>query len=493
MRRLFYLLLASIAVLAIGCSKDSEPDSLIINGVTEVGKTPEIDFTPDGGVSAIDIQSNTVWAITPDGQDWYELSALSGEGNAKVNITVKSNRGDIERSARLNLVAGSAMATIAIIQKSQTLPSDPQQIEIKVRAYGGENAIEIIKGVDFSVEVPQSADWIKEASVNNEAGTVSFVFAENGTDEYREADVKVITSASKKDLGTVHISQSWRNIEPGELLIEEIFFTGNALPDTGKPEKRNGDQYYKLTNNTDETLYADGVMIMESKINSVLTYEYVEPIKESYTGIQTAYCIPGTGKDVPVKPGASIIICNNAQNHTVDNPNSFDLSKADFEWYDQSTSSANQDIDNPAVPNLDIWYTYTLSYWIMHNRGYTGHAIAVFPKSVTKEKFLADYKWEGQYINHTKVGDFTMNISKAYKIPNEWVLDAVNLSLKQLFYSLEFGEKLDAGYASCGEIDMDPNRYGKSVRRKTDTNGKLVDTNNSTNDFISDAVPSLKK
>ena len=491
MRKIFYLIVAAVAVLAAGCSKNSEPDSIIINGVTEEGKTPELNIAPEGGSSTIDIQSNTVWTITTDGQDWYELSALSGEGAAKVNITLKPNRGDEDRSARLNLVAGKATATIVVIQKAQVLPTDPQTSELKVRAYGGEKLVEFMKGVDVSVDV--QCEWIKGVNVDQEAGTVTLAFLENETDANREVDVKIVTAVSKRELETVHVIQSWRNIEPGELLIEEIFFTGNALPETGKPEKHNGDQYYKLTNNTDEVLYADGVVIMESKINSVLQYEYLEPIKDKYSGIETAYRIPGTGKDVAVKPGESLIIANNAQNHTTYNPNSFDLSNANFEWYDLSTSAANQDIDNPLVPNLDVWFTYSLSYWVLHNRGFTGHAIAIFPKSVTKEKFLADYKWEGKYISHTKVGDFEMNISKAYKIPNEWVLDAVNLSIKQLFYTLEFSESLDAGYASCGEIDMDPNRYGKSVRRKTDANGKLVDTNNSTNDFISDAVPSLKK
>ena len=92
MKRLLYLFMASVVMLAIGCSKDSKQDSLVINGITEAGKTPEFNFTPDGGISVIDIQSNTVWAISTDGQDWYELSALKGEGNAKVNITVKDRK-----------------------------------------------------------------------------------------------------------------------------------------------------------------------------------------------------------------------------------------------------------------------------------------------------------------------------------------------------------------------------------------------------------------
>ena len=39
-----------------------------------------------------------------------------------------------------------------------------------------------------------------------------------------------------------------------------------------------------------------------------------------------------------------------------------------------------------------------------------------------------------------------------------------------------------------GAIDKDPDRYGKSALRKRE-NGKLVDTNNSTNDFVRDSKP----
>ena len=35
--------------------------------------------------------------------------------------------------------------------------------------------------------------------------------------------------------------------------------------------------------------------------------------------------------------------------------------------------------------------------------------------------------------------------------------------------------------------------YGKSVLRKRGNDGKLTDTNNSTNDFTPDSTPSLKK
>ena len=49
------------------------------------------------------------------------------------------------------------------------------------------------------------------------------------------------------------------------------------------------------------------------------------------------------------------------------------------------------------------------------------------------------------------------------------------------------------GWTHCGKIDKDPERYGKSVLRKRGNDGKLIDTNNSTNDFTPDSTPSLKK
>ena len=58
----------------------------------------------------------------------------------------------------------------------------------------------------------------------------------------------------------------------------------------------------------------------------------------------------------------------------------------------------------------------------------------------------------------------------------------------------QFSTTLDAGwtYASPQNIDKDAQRYGHSVlRNRNAETGKLVDTDNSTNDFTPNATPSL--
>ena len=81
-------------------------------------------------------------------------------------------------------------------------------------------------------------------------------------------------------------------------------------------------------------------------------------------------------------------------NHKEANPNSIDLSKANFEWYIES----KQDVDNPAVPNLDVYYCYSKTIWVLNKQGNRAYAIGRLPKSMTKEKYISDYAYNYTYI-----------------------------------------------------------------------------------------------
>ena len=78
-----------------------------------------------------------------------------------------------------------------------------------------------------------------------------------------------------------------------------------------------------------------------------------------------------------------------------------------------------------------------------------------------------------------------------FKVPNAWIVDAVNGSTPDGHEWLVIDASLDAGYTWCAEYTGDKNRYNTAAVRKKAANGKLQDTNNSTNDFTPHATPSL--
>jgi hypothetical protein len=112
----------------------------------------------------------------------------------------------------------------------------------------------------------------------------------------------------------------------------------------------------------------------------------------------------------------------------------------------------------------------------------------------TKSNFLTQQVYNFDYVN--SAGKITT--TTAYKIPNSWILDAVNLSVASEFNWIVTSPVLDMGWTYCGKVDSDATRYGKSVIRKvakTESNGRVVlkDTNNSTDDFTPESKPSLFK
>ena len=138
--------------------------------------------------------------------------------------------------------------------------------------------------------------------------------------------------------------------DKGDFIIQEVFYTGTLYP-TGK--QYNGTGYVRIYNNTDHVLYADGLAFMESKFSTTQKSDYTPDLLSSHMTVHAIYVIPGSGQEHPVAPGESLILCDTGIDHRLVNPNAFDLSHADFEWYDVSSSPSNLDIDSPTVPNLD--------------------------------------------------------------------------------------------------------------------------------------------
>ncbi|WP_120488556.1 DUF4876 domain-containing protein [Bergeyella cardium] len=269
-----------------------------------------------------------------------------------------------------------------------------------------------------------------------------------------------------------------------DFIISEIFFAGSL---TNEGKQYDDDKYIRLYNNTDKTLYADGLMISQSEFTTDDKQNY-EPNKmnEAFT-VTAIIMIPGSGTDHPVKPGEYFLIADTGINHKEYNENSPDLSKADFEFYKEGMD----DIDAPNVPNT----LSLVSEMVMKNQGNTAYSLSRLPKGVSKEDYLKNYTYKYKW-TYTYNG-YVFNLSeKSYYIPNEWIVDAVNLSIPTEFQWLVTAPSLDIGYTYTAKTYHDDNRYGKSVKRKTlhtDSTGKakLRDTNNSSADFTPLSKPSL--
>lgn len=264
-------------------------------------------------------------------------------------------------------------------------------------------------------------------------------------------------------------------------VLGEIFCAGTA---NRQGSYYYADKYFVIYNNTDHVLYADSLVIAESDFLTTMKQEYTPDIMPTDMAVSAMYMIPGSGHDVPVQPGGKLLVVDNAVNHTVANPNSWDMTKADYEWYDESTNPQFTDIDNPNVPNLERIYSSTLTLWSPHSQGFKSYALARM--HADRKTFLTDYMYDYTYHLVGQTGEADMTGS-AYRLPNSWILDAVNMSVPTLFQWIVTSPTLDKGYTYCADFGWDDSRYGKSVRRKVKamdgTRAILQDTNNSTDDF----------
>lgn len=305
--------------------------------------------------------------------------------------------------------------------------------------------------------------------------------------------VKVNQTLDVTATGTFDLQAVLDKYAPKGFVIEEIYYNPPLTPEGKTGNTR--EQYIKITNNSDEVLYADSLAIVESHDNTSNKKEYTTNFMQQYTLAKAVYMIPGNGKTHPVEPGKSVIIANDAQNHSQNNTNSVDLSGANFEVYDESPNPKHQDTDNVEVPNLDKYYASTKTFQVFNQQGNTALLLIKMPKS--KADYLAQNKVTVVFSTTAPAtGEVKKNNLEQYMIPHSWVLDGVNLGIKDAVKWLLLPETIDAGFTGWQDTRSDKTSKGLAVRRKTIQEGErtyLQDTNNSANDFERRVSPSLKK
>ena len=333
-------------------------------------------------------------------------------------------------------------------------------------------------GENYVITIPS----LTEGKYNIAAkGNISFV--KDGVAGSTDFEVSSSDVALNEQSTTAKLVVSSFKAEGG-FVISEICTTGTLTPQN---KNYNNDAYFIITNNSDVVLYADSVALIESQYQSGSSGQqaWSPDVRPYAIPAGAVFMIPGNGKSHPVQPGQSFVIANNAMDHRTANENSYDLSKADFEVYlDNAGNSMDTDYD---TPNLEYIWCYTQTIWLPSVQQNRSYAIARIKEN--KETFLA---------NHSETPTYTaatgkLMESKQVQIPNEWVLDAVNLGTEDDFGWFVISETLDAGWVAGRANSKDTTQRGTAVKRKKDSAGKYIDTNNSTNDMEARQVPSLKK
>ncbi|MGL4992733.1 MAG: DUF4876 domain-containing protein [Bacteroidales bacterium] len=255
-------------------------------------------------------------------------------------------------------------------------------------------------------------------------------------------------------------------------LFREIYFSGSRTPNNKSYWQ---DQYFEIYNNSNELLYADGLTVAESDFTNTSDNNIWSDLLPNTVAVGTLYSVPGNGSDYPVAPGSSIILASNGINHKVVNENSpVDLSKADFEWYDEH----NLDTDVPEVPNLIKHFSYSATVWILHTRGYKAYILFHPGEDMT------------EFMNKNFVRSFTASGSETLRVgvPIKTVFDAVEISQPEGPTIKALPAGLDKGFTYC-----DGSNLGVCIRRKVagEDNGRIIlqDTNNSSVDFEANATP----
>jgi hypothetical protein len=139
--------------------------------------------------------------------------------------------------------------------------------------------------------------------------------------------------------------------DPGSLVISEYHYHYPPVSLTGLPQY-GAHMYLELHNNADTTVYLDG-KILGSGFNYNLDAELwpcseTAPYRNEPQGVYAQYLhrFPGSGIDYPVPPGGTVLIADQAIDHSAVYPGLPDLRSADFEVAYENRAN------NPNVPDL---------------------------------------------------------------------------------------------------------------------------------------------
>ena len=267
------------------------------------------------------------------------------------------------------------------------------------------------------------------------------------------------------------------------LCIREIYYAGS-------PGGYFRDQFYEVYNNGEEVVYLDHIclahLVPEYPTSSLPEWPAKDGV-DKYAYAVTLWQIQGDGDDYPLQPGESVVLAQEAADHTqIETWAGFGLintTKVEWECW-----SGNEQRVNDEVPNLPyvFWSGYINKMQWMTS--VDGSAMALYQPGQNLE-YGSDY-WQLGVTTQHKVGSSQQYV----RIPVGDIYDAVEC----IPTSEDLDMKRIPGILDSGATSVDGYYNGKSVSRKVidyreDGTPIFQDTNNSTADFEVFDAPMIRR
>ena len=348
--------------------------------------------------------------------------------------------------------------------------------------------------VTVNLTLPDGIDAasIEDLKLVATKGTVSDTIKINATETTKitlaQGQYTFAVSGKVKDDATAHVtgtgSADVYAAQTVALTLNTVYqspLVFKAIYTTGGKAGYVVDSYFEIVNNSDEVQYLDGLILSSPQGNQTKENSWqAAGITDLYAcGQGTVVAFPGVsgGKEYALQPGESVVIANDAANHSMLAPQGNacpDLSGANWEIF---ISNVKGETDYSA-PNLNVIFQNN-AYMKAFGLGFFGRAyiLAKLPDGMSPEAYAADAANLQTQPNTTSTMQYLM-------IPSKYVLDAVDIwdGSNETHYS-SFLAKDDAQGVLASETWA-----GKCVRRKVTkiVNGRAYyqDTNNSSADFL---------
>ena len=270
----------------------------------------------------------------------------------------------------------------------------------------------------------------------------------------------------------------------GPVIFKELFYSGTA-----NFYFRN--QFYEVYNNSEETVYLDGVYFANLYPTNATTVQplWREEDKGDYAYANRIWMFPGNGTDYPLAPGESCVISQFAANHKLPqyNPNSpVDGTSSEFEF---NMNNPNYP-DQPAPDMVHVFYDGKAG-----KGGSPQYLAPVFGGAFVLFKPLEKDKYDpvnDKSLQAIDQDDYYVQIYA--KIPYEYIWDAVEAGDNESKINAKrVPGVLDMGMTYVGDIYNSQGVSRKKTGERSDGTPLLQDTNNSTYDFDRGVMPQFRR